>query len=54
MLAELIVGQSGDRQLKSHSGYYSQELLIHQKKLEFLKGELEMNREIGMAHFLLV
>ena len=54
MLAESIVGHSGDRQVRSHSGYYSRELLIHQKKLEFLRGELEMHREIGMAHFLLV
>ena len=52
MLAESIVGHSGDRQVRSRSGYYSQELLIRQNKLEFLRGRTRDAQGDGNGAFL--
>ena len=51
VLAESIGGQSGTRQAGSNFGSFSQVPQIHLKKLEFLRDELGMHKEIGMVYF---
>ena len=51
VLAESIGGQSGTRQAGNPFGSSSQVPQIYLKKLEFLRDELGMHKEIGMVYF---